>query len=323
MRLLLRLLLPWTTLHLLLPWVTLGLLLPWAALAHTLPDHSGASLSVSPQLGACIDEAIYGRKQEECAGKELAEECLGMKRALENHGYKTDCLREEAGHCVAYGHAGHTQARWVAIASGHLSAFTRCVTQEYGSEEDLGYEQALADPAFRVKIRSLDDGGKVFGLPGGEILERVLQYETFAEIIQESPSALTTSAADLRAFLSAADAPIAVRIGEEEQAELLARRQRARRGKTYATTAGASPIQVLTTKDLPPSTWVVPSAPPARKEKPPSAAIQREPAMVSPHVHVRRQKRSPYSLGLELSLFDRVSAAYERRERTRFSRILR
>ncbi len=220
----------------------------------------------------CVQGALSGHDQNECAEDSDSVYCVGLTRSLENFDRKQKCLN-----CAGYVQQDYRASEWVAIAAGHLGAFSECLSLRHGSEEDpTGLAAAQNDPQLALLLEITDDGAGFLGLKKGSIAKQLLAGMTFPEIIAKAPRAQEFSPEDLRLFRVSAANPMAVRALQEK--ELIAVPFRSpQRALAYQKAQGQLPAQ------------------------PTPSRITAE--------------ASPYSLGLDLSLFQRVSRAYQRQGR--------
>lgn len=267
---------------------------------------SGASTAPAMSRGPdCITIAIEGRSDGECAQERDTDLCSGLKLALGNSLKKEYCFARAGEGCLEYGYKKNSQTQWVAVASGHLSAFTQCVRQQYGHDDTSGLKEALADPNFLRRLESLQDGASAYGLREASLLRRVLEGETFSEVLQASPVWQYLSQSEQQHFRLAAETPMPIPERPEDGAggEALAQGRGWKRGggflgkPTGVTEGMASGVVVESEHSM---KAVYPARAPAAETG-------------ASGLYVRKLKHNPYSLGLDLSLFDRVSTVYQKR----------
>lgn len=294
----------------------LGLLLSVShAEAKRLHVNSGASRMDASEFFSCMESALNGRDDGECSYYGQAPECIGARLALEFGLLRSKCLYRDQGACRVYGHKERSQSQWMSTASGHIALVMECVRHRYGNEESNGRREALQDPQLLAFLRSVPDGSHHFGYKNGEILERSLSDERLSSILARSPVATDLGREELEQLKQAADNPIAIRDpdGKSGRGENLTQE-----GASFASAyKEAFADRPTTSPDLTPveenaSRPVLrPTLARTEKEKEPA----RKPATekhVPDHIFAREYKENPYSLGLDRTLFDRVSLAYRR-----------
>lgn len=286
-------------------------LLTLAPEAFAKPKRSGAS--TMPDFVSCVQETVLGRTEGECGLHPESEPCVGLRRALENSQKKTECHKMEQGVCRLWSHNGWSESKWISVAAGHLANFGTCVKKQYGGENSSGLKEALADQGLIAFLKKLEDGGKIFQLGGSALLMGALKEERFSTLIENSPFArnrtphemhLLKGAADTPSPYASAKAPSAAYAGGEgsnpasegDNFDELAKALYA----SYEEAVVSSVIEAAPKKDDAKEKEAAQSFYDLRFTKAPQPAA-REPA-----------SRSPYSLGLDRNLFERVSSAYRR-----------
>lgn len=249
---------------------------------------SGASSarSVTPTAD-CFLTAVNGRYENDCWNDHEADGCVGLRLALENSQKRDRCFARAGEGCLVHGHLQNSQAQWIGVAAGYLEDVRTCVRSQYGGGESSGYAEAMADPRFRDRLRGMADGAEVFGLKSGNFLERTLQGESFGDILASSPLWKEIDARERDRMLAAAEnssAPVEVATPTNAP-------------RTLGSWEGSPAIVIHS----------VANAKPAEMKRAPASAP------VVTGYFVRRLQHNPYSLGLDLSLFDRVSTAYQKR----------
>ncbi|MGZ3693289.1 MAG: hypothetical protein ACXWQO_03735 [Bdellovibrionota bacterium] len=258
-----------------------------------------SSASQSP-AAECLQTALNGRIEGECAEDAEADQCVGMKLALKNSLRQDQCRARAGEGCLIYGYKQNTQAQWLSVAGGYLTEALQCVRSQYGNEESTGYEQALADPVFRANLNRLEEGVSAFGLREGALLERVLKGETLGEVLSSSPVWQKLDAREKDRMKLAMDNPMA----PVESAE-----SAGTNSKKHAHEASYSTPVVMATDNAP----IVNAVAAIETPRNPASVSSKPEAAVPGNVFVRVLKHNPYSLGLDLTLFDRVSTAYQKR----------
>jgi hypothetical protein len=271
--------------------------------ANAKPDRSGSSAAEG--FGACVKGAVLGRQDGACEGRESSPPCIGLRRALENSALRTNCIVSKATVCFQWGHDGRTQAEWVSIAAAHLATFGGCVKQYYGSENSSGTKEALADGDLVARLQRTDDGSGVFRLDDGSLLLGALHEDRFGYLIQHSPFAKGISGSFLELLLAAADRPAT--FPPESYNQAYDEGNPASEGESLGWNKNRNP------ETAPEDSVVVNPGPLVLKPRP--VGEPRRPAS-TPRKAAAAQLRArpnPYSLGLDLSLFQRVNFAYQRR----------
>jgi hypothetical protein len=255
---------------------------------------------VAPATQSCVQRSLEGRADAECVQEPDNNLCVGLKRALQNVRKREQCAFRVGDACLMHSYKQNTEVQWVSVAAGYLTAFGQCVTKAYGSDDSQGYREALADAEFVGFLRTLDDGGDQLGFHQREILERILNGETFESIVRTSEVVKSMSFRNQRSFLVAAETPFpipdSVTMGENAMADSGEKAANNRSTKTIVSRSVAA-----TTSEKPPVP--VPALATVSENKTPAASA----------VYVRNLKRNPYSLGLDLSLFERVSQMYQKK----------
>jgi hypothetical protein len=276
--------------------LTIGLFLVAVPAWAKARSSSGASARPSA-TSECLQTAMNGRIEGECADDAEVDNCVGLKLALRNSMRQDQCRARAGQGCLVYSYRQNTQAQWIAVAGGYLAEALQCVRTQYGSEESNGFQEALADPAFRLKLSRLDDGASAFGLHEGALFTRILKGEEFSGVLRGTPAWAEIDTREKDRMLAAAEAPTA--INSEQVTGKLAAKER-----PQAAWQVAIPAPFVATIPLPRSE--VPAA-----SRTPAASPVSAPAPSG--VYVRVIKQNPYSLGLDLTLFERVSSAYQKR----------
>lgn len=269
--------------------------------------------STMPGFISCVQEAVLGSTEGECGLHPESEPCVGLRRALENSQKKTECHKMEQGVCRLWSHNGWSESKWISVAAGHLANFGTCVKKQYGSETSSGLKEALADQGLLDFLKRMEDGGKVFQLTGSALLMGALKEERFSTLIENSPFARNRTPHELYLLKGAADtpspyasgkAPAAAYAGGEGSNPASEGEDFAEFAKllyaSYEDSVEPSVVEALPKKDLSKVKEAAKSFYDLRFTQPP-AAPARQPA-----------SRSPYSLGLDRNLFERVSSAYRR-----------
>lgn len=276
------------------------ILLLATTVAEAKPLRSGAS--AKPTL-SCIETAIGGRFDGDCANDHEADACVGMQLALRNALRKDQCRARAGEGCLAYAYRQNTQSQWVSVAAGYLAVFHQCVRNHYGSNDSSGAQEALDDPNFRALLASLEEGASSFGLREGSILRRTLEGESFESVLSSSPMWTQIPAHEQDTMELAAKTPYpVVDTAADAQAEtarlggrgISAGKHTRRWG---APDSGYGAIIIGSTADRGPAS---------------GAGAEVSPRPASNGNFVRALKHNPYSLGLDLTLFDRVSTVYQR-----------
>lgn len=265
----------------------------------------------------CVEQAVLGNKQKECEGHEEDNPCVGIRRSIENSFKRTRCVGEldpSSENCTLWGHRQNNSIQWYSVGSGHLEAYATCVRRRYGTGNSAGYEEALADTAFVEMIRKMDDGSIHLGLGHGALLERVLRGERLSDIIAKSPKGKEMSASYLASVKNAADnaTPIRELTIQEEYA---GGSNPASEGESYQKLREAyfseSPVVAATYSFGAGTGETIQGRKEASVPLPPIDTAKPN----SNGVYVKNLRENPYSLGLDRSLFERVSLNYYRRSR--------
>lgn len=238
-----------------------------------------------PELHECVERSVLGRADGECELEPDGDLCTGLKRSLQNFRRPEQCTSRAGSACIQYSYKQNSQAQWLSVASGYVAAFKQCVTKNYGSDDDNGFHEALADGAFIAYLKSLDDGGAQLEFKTGTILERTLKGENFPSIFRSSKLQGTFTREERESFLIGAETvfPIPDFLGTAEEKTNFAPR-------TRHSFEPAPPARAPAGEAKP----IVKITPPA----PPSAPVE------------EKRRYMPYSLGLDRSLFERVRAVY-------------
>jgi hypothetical protein len=271
------------------------------ATAPAKAKRSGASSMMDPMdFSSCIKESVDGTDQGKCSSTEENPSCIGLKKSLEYFREKKDCMRLQASECTEWGTRGKTQAQWMAIAAGHLGKFGTCIRKRYGSDEDNGIKAATADAHFVAALRKMQDGGAILGFLEGEFLVKILEGDRFSVILQETPLARDMKPFDFYRIKDAADNPAKLEFilaGTEEQKTALSEKDPFYDFvENYTTNLGSISI----------------SANLEEEKKVETVEPNRIPA--DGKLSLKNSRLSnPYSLGLDRTLFERVSSAYQKR----------
>jgi hypothetical protein len=286
--------------------LSFALALPPGSAAKSKP-RSGASLS-GFDFTACVEKAVLGSAEGECASRPESEPCVGLRRALENSQKRADCAKFQNGRCLSWSFHGKTEDHWISIAAGHLGNFGTCIRKRYGSDDDTGLEAARADSRLVGFLKKIDDGGDAFQLTGSAILLGAMEGKKFSRIIQESPFAKEHTPHELHLLKEAADTPSSFAVQRESETFEDASNP-AVEGESFVNLAKGldaagepSGAQVLETISSPGDG--------NRLEKAKDSFYRLR--------FTRARKsgdRAPSShgLGLDRTLFERVSSAYQRR----------
>lgn len=268
------------------------------------PKRSGASQMES--FATCVETSVLGDAEGECRGRGESENCIGVRRALELSEKKTKCLRLRGQDCEEWGHGEKTQSEWISVAAAHLAKFGVCIRDRYGSETSNGLEEALADEGLLTLLKKLDDGGKVFRLGDSAILIRSLHGDRFSHIIGNSPIVRELPTREVYLFKDAADTPAVLgrnpaSSGEHSSNPSQEGEDFSAQFKEYAqaTAAPQLPQEIRVEQRV--------AAPIAVKIDTPAVAMELKEKAEN------RLLENPYSLGLDRSLFERVSSVYRRR----------
>jgi hypothetical protein len=278
--------------------------------AEAKPKRSGASRSASgasSEFAACVETAVAGSKSSQCQNRRDAVPCVGLKRALEFSREKTKCFRPRGEVCEEWGHGEHAQSEWVSIAAAHLAKFGGCLKAQYGSEESSGLAEAQADEGLIALLKKIDDGSRAYRLELGTVLVQALQGDRFGRILERSPLAREISPHDFFTLKDAADTPAVLE--QELRADEDGGGASGGEGNIAAIFADFSPDYL-------------PPLPTDRKKSPGPAVVgkfsepadQRSPASVAAKPAPLRPRvvNNPYSLGLDRTLFERITATYLR-----------
>ena len=256
---------------------------------------SGAS-----QMGgfvSCVQESVLGSSTGPCAGKEESPACIGLRRALEFSAKKTDCVIKRGNGCEEWGHKDRAQAEWASIAAAHLAKFGICVKEKYGSEESSGLKEALADDSLLSFLQQLDDGSGVYRFQKSHILVRALHGDRFGYVLQKSPVAKDYTPHYYHKITDGADTPAPLKNAFQTTAEG-EESNPSSEGETFAEAARNF------LEDSPKGSLFV-----AAHQATVRNLATPEPKKIAPVVRNSRE-RNPYSLGLDESLFQRVSTVY-------------
>lgn len=272
---------------------------------------TGASLS--PDFAECVQDSVIGRSDDECTNRGESPPCVGLRRALENSRKQTLCVKKIKDECKSWSHRGLTQEEWVSVAAGHLANFGVCVKKQYGSDESLGFAEAYADENLVAFLRELDDGSKVFRLPGGSVLVNALQENRFGYLIENSPYARERTPHDLYLIKDAAETPAMFNKEVVANAEGFGPNP-AQEGENFREL-----IQRYGVAEVAPEPGRVPAAQTKRgSPAPPAPATDKPrpwplPKPSAPASAAASARENPYSLGLDRTLFERVNSAYRKR----------
>jgi hypothetical protein len=285
--------------------LSIALAFPAGSAAKSKP-RSGASLA-GFDFTACVEKAVLGSNEGECAAHPESEPCVGLRRALENSQKHVTCAKSQNGRCLSWSFHGKTEDHWISIAAGHLANFGICIRKRYGSDDETGLEAARGDARLVNFLKKIDDGGEAFQLTGSAILLGALDGKKFSRIIQESPFAKEHTPHELHLLKEAADTPSSLAVQRETEAFEDASNPAAE-GESFVDLAKAldqagesSGAQVLETI----------SAPGRRtKLKKAKESFYRLRSARTPKSEARAP--SSYGLGLDRTLFERVNSAYQR-----------
>lgn len=289
----------------------------------------GASRMDGSEFYSCVQSALNGRFDGDCAFYGLAPECIGANLALDYSFRKLDCKQHGRSGCRVHGYLDASQADWMSTASGHIALFMDCVRHRYGTPESNGRKEALADPQLLTLLRSIPDGSIFLGYENGEILRRSLTDERLSSILAKSPKARDLPFDELELLKQAADNPIAIR--DPERNPDARGNNPTQNGEQFRHAFASSFGFLPELQAFSPDEWAS-SAPPVTVGGTPAGALavdetaakgeSSEPTSRAPaaaggtstpdHVFVREYKENPYSLGLDRTLFDRVSLTYRR-----------
>lgn len=294
---------------------------------------SGASRMESSDFFSCVQSAVNGRTDEACSTQGDSNPCIGLRLAMENSTLTTRCfVHGQNGTCTRQGHKQNDQPQWIGVAAGHLGHFMRCVRARYGSDNESGTQAALADKNLLEFLSRIDDGSGQYGMRKGQILEQSLRGRLFSTIIHTSPRAADIDPALLRLLKGAADNP---NVGEPEtsassgdNSEAGAKLNLSQQGQSFANAYAdafgvpAPEVEPFNPASLEQSANITSATSVGDAEREP-AALPTAPAVESiaskqtkapaPNsVALRSYQENPYSLGLDRTLFDRVSLTYRK-----------
>jgi hypothetical protein len=274
------------------------------------PKRSGASSMMDPlDFSSCVKESVQGSKEGKCAANEENPSCLGLKKSLEYFREKHSCLHWRGTECQEWGSRGKTQAQWMAIAAGHLSKFGVCIRKRYGSEDDNGLKAAAADRQLLQALRKMQDGASVLGYLEGELLPLALSGDRFSQILQVSTLADDYKPHDFYRIKDAADNPAKMEFLQLTEDELQSRRANytSEEDPFYEfveANQSSGPISVEVAGSEKTIT-------PQELKKNPDPARTLATLAEAPKTKV--PLNNPYTLGLDRSLFERISIVYQKR----------
>lgn len=272
---------------------------------------SGASSMMDPMdFSSCVKESIQGSKEGKCSANEETPSCLGLRKSLEYFREKKTCMQWRGPDCQEWGTHGKTQAQWMSIAAGHLSKFGVCVRKRYGSDDDNGIKAAAADDQLLQALKKMQDGGSILGLREGELLPLILGGDRFSVILQSVPIADDYKAHDYFRIKDAADNPAKIEFINLSEEEYQARRA--------SHSSGDDPFaefidEYQSTESVAAETLdeAKPNIVANRLEVSPEQT--RNPANISDVTKPKAVVNNPYTLGLDRSLFERISTVYQKR----------
>lgn len=292
-----------------MPWLLLLALASPSVEAKPKRSSSGASRMEAGQFAECVQEAVLGRSDTECVAQPEKDICVGLRKALEYSQLQTECRRQREGRCVYWGHLGLSQDLWISTAAGHLAQLGSCVRRRYGGDDSNGLAQARADSALIDWLRQLDDGSSAIGLEPNTVIRRALEEDSFAAIVGDSLYAKKQDSLRLATIKQAAETPLP--IPETPRSEISESAIRRLAADTAAQRFIASQEAAVPSSAEEESRKLLPSKPRLLIEPTTTKAN----VMGTGHRPPRRF-RSPYSLGLDLTLFERITEAYGRHAAT-------
>lgn len=289
----------------------------------------GASQMEPSDFFACVNAAVNGRTDEVCATRGESNDCIGMRLAFEYTLQETRCDKAAHGRCIIFGHKQNSQPQWVSVASGHVANFMGCIRHRYGGDASSGAKEALTDKSLLEFLRRLDDGGGRWGLANGEILIRTLQGHRLSTILASSWEAKDMPTDQFALIKQGADVPAPNDDYDESLEEKT--KNPAQRGTSlvyaWSHAYGSAPDPA----NFDPADWPndspikTPKPAPARPQALPEVSAEvadtiaprrlastTKPRTARTGVVEREYRENPYTLGLDLTLFDRVSSTYRR-----------
>ncbi len=273
---------------------------------------SGASSMMDPMdFSSCVKESIQGSKEGKCAVNEETPSCLGLRKSLEYFREKKNCMQWRGQECQEWGTRGKTQAHWMSIAAGHLSKFGVCIRKRYGSDDDNGIKAAAADNQLIQALKKMQDGGSTLGLREGELLPLILAGDRFSVILQAVPIADDYKPHDYFRIKDAADNPAKIEFLNISDEEYQARRS------SYA--SSEDPFYDFVEEYQSAEATVVETNGPPKSNLPIADPVvatveqNRIPANSFESPKPKVMVNNPYTLGLDRSLFERISIVYQKR----------
>ncbi len=271
-------------------------------------------------FSSCVKESVYGATEGKCSNNEDLPSCLGLKKSLENFREQEDCMHWRGSSCIEWGSKGRTQAQWMAIAAGHLSKFGVCIRKRYGSENDNGLQAAAADAQLKSALKKLADGSPILGYLQGELLIKALNGDRFSVLLEKSELSEKFSSHDFFRIKDAADNPAKIEFIQLNEEEKIARRSSSSQdpdGDPFQEyiDANSSAESVSIGSEIQTSLDASPALTKKDPQHPSGNSVfgtKRDPASNTEKKFSSRI-RNPYSLGLDQSLFERVSQTYQKR----------
>jgi hypothetical protein len=263
-------------------------------------------MSGSSQVQHCVLESVEGKKVEECSERTESDECIGLRRSAEFSQRKSFCKTSVSSNCIRWGHLNNTDTSWVAVASYHQRKLERCLETEYGPLEKGGIEAIKRDLPFMDWLAGLDDGGSAFGLKKSGFIMALLEGATFREAVLGSPVGSTLTPGNAVAYRDAIDeGDSSFETGSARPPSSLSKetegppdvKKKNRRRSLASNANGEASDPTMGSIAIP-------------------TIVYRAPTSLAPPtpVSIRSRQKSPYSLGLDRSLFEQISAAYQKRE---------
>lgn len=267
-------------------------------------------------FSSCVKESVSGSTEGKCSSNSDLPSCLGLQKSLEYFRDQEECMHWKGSNCVEWGSRGRTQAQWMAIAAGHLSKFGVCIRKRYGSDSDNGLRAAVADSHLKTALKKLNDGASNIGYLEGDLLVKVLNGDRLSVILEASPLSEKYTSHDFFRIKDAADNPAKIDFIQMSEEEKVARRNlnsQDPNGDPFEEylEAHSSSDSVSIGAELKVS-QEQPAAIPQSENSIASQKMDRLPAS-SIERKISNRTRNPYSLGLDQSLFERVSQTYQRR----------
>lgn len=269
---------------------------------------SGASIDPH-DFFSCMEKSVQGDNEGKCVNNGEANQCVGVKRALEDYTKNTKCFQKNNGICLTYGHLQNTQMQWLSTAAGHLAVFHLCVSDRFGASDEKDLSPALNDQNFLNFLRKVDDGSGALGLPNGSVLKRSLQGEKLGTIIASSPEGKKIPSKDIDSMKDSANNPIVIDL---ETVEKIGGSNPASEGESWGVlrTAFIEGVEEAESNARVFSPKVI-EAKKIEESRTPAATVAR-----NPNIFYRTYKSNPYSLGLDTNLFERVSNTYQKQFRS-------